>query len=208
MSIDTLFSWFHDKYAWQEWIPVDLQPGHDKLLVITGENASGKSLIRRLLQAVAKKQSCEAIAVSPEFRQHGGLRNAFVYGDETYQASGEIACHVVIGSMRTSQQRAEPHLVILDEPDMGMSDNTAAGAALAIAQFCYDPPPHLGLYAVVTHRKAMLEQFLPYRPSHIRVGDKLTLEQVVSLPVSPVAPGEVLGKSRELFRQMSTVLRK
>jgi energy-coupling factor transporter ATP-binding protein EcfA2 len=206
MTLDKIFHWFRDVYGWQDIIPVHLQPGHSRLLVITGENATGKSLLRRILQQLARQDEVEAIAISPEYRQMGGIARAFVYGDETNQASGQIACHVVTTAIRTSQGREKPHVIILDEPDMGLSDNASAGVAQAIVNYCNEPSPYLGYFAVITHRKAMLSLFAQAEVSHIRVGDELSLAQVVEQPIVPIAPEVLQERAYEMFQRVKSVL--
>jgi hypothetical protein len=209
MNIEKVFRWFETQYAWEKEIPLSLQPGNGQipLLVITGENASGKSLLRRLFQALAKKKNVEAIAVSPEFRSKAGFANAFIYGDESYEASGQIACKVILGAIKTSRAREKPHIIILDEPDMGLSDNAAAGCGQEIVDFCLDPPQNLGFFAVITHRRAMLAPFANVKASHLRVGDNLTLQEVVDQPIVPVAPKDLCTRSLEMFRRVAKLLK-
>jgi hypothetical protein len=207
MRLDKIFNWFRDDYGWQDIIPVHLQPGHDRLLVITGENATGKSLLRRILQQLSRDDQVEAIAISPEYRQMGGIARAFVFGDETYEASGQIACHVVTTAIRTSKGRESPHICILDEPDMGLSDNASAGVAEAIVAYCNEPGPHLGFFTVITHRKAMLDLFAQAGASHLRVGDELSLTQVVEQPIVPIAPEVVEERANAMFHRVTKVLK-
>ena len=207
LTIKKVFGWFAKKYAWQDTIPVSTTFGHPKLLVITGENASGKSLLRRLISSLAHKDKIEPIAISPEFRQRGGMMTVFVYGDESYDASGKIACVTVLGAIKTSKEREKPHIIILDEPDMGLSDDAAAGIAEEIVDYCNDPSPHLGLFAVITHRKAIMEPFIRAGASHVRVGDSLSLVEAYERPVVAVRPQAVHDKGLEMFRKVQKLLK-
>ena len=184
-----------------------LQPGHDRLLVITGENATGKSLLRRILQQLSRDDKVEAMAISPEYRQMGGIARAFVFGDETYEASGQIACHVVTTAIRTSKGRETPHIIILDDVDVGLSDNASAGVAEAIVAYCNEPGPHLGFVTVITHRKPILAAFAQAGASHIRVGDELTLTQVVEQPIIPIPPEVVQERAHIMFQKVQKVLK-
>lgn len=210
MSLDELGEWVRDEWPTRrlsDLIPLTFERCHPRLLVITGENASGKSVIRRILQELARDQKVEPIAISPELRQTGGLVTAFVYGDESTTASGDIAGGVIIGAINTSRKRTQPHIIILDEPDMGMSDNLAAGAAQELIEFCQDPPEHLGFVAVITHRKAMLSELFAGNAAHLRVGDALTCAEVLAQPVTPVRPAEVRERGHTLFRAIQQLLK-
>ena len=205
--INKVFQWFNESYGWQDSIPVTLELGHSKLLVITGENASGKSLLRRILQSLAIQDKIESISTSPELRQMGGVGNAFIYGDESYEASGKIMAGMVLGAIRTSQKRNNPHIIILDEPDMGLSDNAAAGVGEEIVDFCNNPAHHLVLFVVITHRKAMLESFLRAKASHIRVGDTMSLEAVVKQPLIPLRPKVLVERAHKMFIEVGKLLK-
>jgi hypothetical protein len=91
---------------------------------------------------------------------------------------------------------------------MGLSDNAAAGVADEIMDFMQLPPEKLGFYTIITHRRAMLERFLTMNPSHIRVGDDLTLEQAVNAPITPIRPAELKTRANKLFRNLTKVLKK
>lgn len=202
-TLDMLFEYLATDYSWGDLIPVNVQPASNptKLLVITGENATGKSFLRRIISALCQRENTECMAVSPEFRQYGGPMTAFVFGDEGREASGEIATNVCLGSIRTSKGRTGSHVVVLDEPDMGLSDNAAAGVGLEIAEFIQNPPEHLGFFTVISHRRALLERLM--FASHIRVGgDTITLEEALHQPIVPIRPDELKEKSIALFRQI------
>lgn len=201
-----LFQWIKKDYGWNKEMPLVMQSGHDRLLVVTGENATGKSLLRRIISQLAKKRNVEPIAISPEFRQLGGIATAMVYGDESWEASGAISARICLNTIKTSKGRKSPHVIILDEPDMGLSDNSAAGCGLEIAEFIQDPPLNLCFFVIITHRRAFIQSLL--HASHIRVGgDVLTLEQVYSQPIVPLRPQELEKKSHAMFGVMRKLLK-
>jgi ABC-type dipeptide/oligopeptide/nickel transport system ATPase component len=191
-------------YQWQEAIPITLEENHPKLLAITGENASGKSMLRRLLQQIARKKDIESISISPEWRQQGGILRAFVYGDESYDASGKIAANVVLKAIKTSNGRTNSHIIILDEIDMGLSDNAAAGVGEEIADFCKNAPQFLNLFVVISHRKPLLEPIMD--ASHIRVGDNMSLKEFIRQPIVPIRPQELVDKCHKMFAKIANVL--
>jgi hypothetical protein len=207
MNVSSVKNWFDESYGLSDHIPVcwSLHSG-SKLLVITGENASGKSMIRRFISSLAKKNNIEPISVSPELKQNGGIASCFIFGDESWKASGCIAANVVMGAISNSQKREHQHIVILDEPDMGMSDNLAAGCSKKITEYCSISPKNLKLFVVITHRKAMMEVFQKEGCSHMRVGDnKSDLFKLCREKIKPADPEEVIEKSMELFRTLTKI---
>lgn len=207
LNTKQLFKWLHTKYQWNDVVPLNLQLNHPKLIIVTGENASGKSLVRRIIHQLAKRNNVDAVAVSPEFKQNGGIATAFVFGDESYQASGVIAVNVCLGSITTSKKRTIPHCVILDEPDMGLSDNAAAGVGQEICDFIQNPPKLLQFYAIITHRKELIKPMLALNPSHIRLRDELNLFQVVNQPVVPLNLNELKKNAHNLFLELTKRLK-
>ena len=133
--------------------------------------------------------------------------NAFVYGDESCEASGQIACKVILGAIKTSRAREKPHIIILDDCDAGLSDNAAAGCGIEIAEFCLDPPQNLGFLTIITHRQSLLSELVRIHPSHIRVGDQLTLYEVVDQPIVPLRPKELIERSHATFKKVLKLLK-
>lgn len=186
--------------------PCSVQPGPDpssRLVVVTGQNATGKSLFRRLLSAALKHEKVEPIPVSMELRSEGGMMRAFVFGSESYQATGEITAHSILGGIKTSRSRAERHSIIWDEPDIGLSDDYAAGAGLEIKEFLSPAPEKLFGVVVMTHRRCLIQQLLDLAPHHVRFGDDLTLDQVMKARITPRRLKQLDDASLALFRKLT-----
>ena len=49
----------------------------------------------------------------------------------------------------------------------------------------------------------MLSQFAEAKAAHIRIGDKLTLQEVVNQPISPIRPQDLMDRSHKLFVEIS-----
>lgn len=178
-------------------------PGKSDLLVITGENATGKSFIRRILSAACNKTEIEAIPVSMELRTAGGIVSAFVFGSESYEATGDLSGKSVLGAISTSKAREKHHAIIWDEPDIGLSDNYAAGVGLEIKEFIEKAPKKLFFAAVATHRKVLIQQLLSCQPHHLRLGtDNYSLEDVISSPVTPKRLSQLREDSHGLYQRI------
>lgn len=179
-------------------IKVNYTPGQGKLVLITGENASGKSFLRRVVHSAFKKNDLELIALSMEFRTESLMTRLFVYGNECRSATSCNTVNSILGAIRTSRGREEKHAIFWDEPDTGLSDNFAAGAADEILEFLSDPPENLLFASVVTHRKVMLERLAASNPHHLRIGDDKMLSEVLSAKLEPRRLSELEKKNYEL----------
>jgi hypothetical protein len=193
-------------------IPYHRVDGKDPLVVIVGENASGKSFARRCVQAIASKNKVETIAISMERRAGadftGGMRG-FIYGTEEWKSTGENSVGTVLGGIRTCQGRDTPHVMFWDEPDLGLSDSWAAGVGAAIRKFVEKPPTHTRAVFVVTHSKPLVEQLVDFGPHYLYLGDDDAPESLAHWLKTPAIPRdiELLGQlSHARFKRIQTIL--
>ncbi len=153
-------------------IPFRRVDGKGKLIVIVGENASGKSFFRRIVQLMSKDNKYECMAVSAEGRRQVAYSPwlVFVYGDEEHQATGVNSMNTVLTGIKTSRSRDSKHLLFWDEPDLGLSDSWAAGGGRKMCEFLKDPPEQLVAACVVSHNKALVRELLPVEPYYLHLG--------------------------------------
>ena len=153
------YRFFHEEQGVTA-IPVTYVPGQGKLVVAVGDNASGKSFYRRVVQAVCQRSKIECIHLSMQARTNfeGNAGLAFVYGSEEWKSTGENSANTVLGAVTTSRSRTEPHVIFWDEPDLGLSDNWSASVGVAIREFAAAPPDPLLAAVVVTHNVMLLHQ--------------------------------------------------
>lgn len=185
----------------------NLTPGEGKLVVITGENATGKSLVRRIVQVAGHDNKVEVIHLSQEGRTSPGIQRAFVYGSEDWESTGYISAHGVKGAIRTSRSRENQHILFLDEPDSGLSDGYAAGIGLQLLEFIQNPPDKLFALFVVSHSKPLIQQLIPAKPWHLRLGEFLDLASFITSPVIPRDPELLYKEGHERFRRIAKFLK-
>ena len=148
------------------------QKGAADFAVIVGPNASGKSVFRRLVSMKARDQEAESIHLSMEGRTDTttGVVRAFLYGDEHDSSTGHLSANLVIGGISTALGRDSPHVIFWDEPDVGLSDEYAAGAAQAIVKFVKEKKEHTKAVFVVTHRRSMVLELAKANPHVVLFG--------------------------------------
>lgn len=177
--------------------------GLSSLLVITGENASGKSIFRRALTQAARAEGLEVMHLSPEGKAKGGLIGAMVYGTEEYQSTGSNSARTLLKAMQTARARDSRHILIFDEPDAGLSDEYAAGAGIELAEFCRCLPELTILVAVISHRRALIGGLAKLNPAHISVGHEQTLAEWLLRDISPRPLSELKERDVRMFRAVS-----
>lgn len=187
--------------------------GSTQLVVVVGDNASGKSLLRRVVQAVCKVEEVECIHLSMEGRGSTTYNpfRSFIYGDESTQATGANSAFTVLKGIDTCRARDKPHVIFWDEPDLGLSDSWAAGLGQKIAEFAKDLPEHTKAVVLVTHSKSLISQLLDLKPNYVHVGVKpekapQTLMNWFEAPVIPRDPEELSELSHKRFRAIQKVL--
>ena len=149
-------------------------PGKGPLVLMVGDNASGKSLARRLVALLCQQHDTECIGISMQGRRNVAynIGLSFVYGSEDWQSTGENSVGTVLGAITTAKARTRDHVIFWDEPDLGLSDAWAASVGAAIRKFAQEPPDHTRAIFVVTHSKALVGQLLEALPHFIYFGDE------------------------------------
>jgi hypothetical protein len=178
---------------------------------VPGENASGKSFFRRLVTAICREAKVEAMPISMEGRggEYGGLRG-FIYGDESWQSTGENSAHTVLAGISTCRSRETPHVVFWDEPDLGLSDGWAAGAGVALREFAADLPKMTYGAFIVTHSRALVRELLPVEPHFVYFGDDApeSLAAWVDAKVKPLDLAKLGETSHRRFKAIQAILDK
>jgi hypothetical protein len=154
-------------------VPCAAELAHPRFAVVTGENASGKSfLVRTLAHRMREdRPRLEVMAVTMNMRSRGGMERAFIWGDEGRDSTGRLSVKAVIGGLKTCRERDHDHVLILDEPDIGLAEGYAGALGEYVAAFVDEMPERtLGLI-VVTHSRPLVRSLMPTDPTSIRVGD-------------------------------------
>jgi hypothetical protein len=159
-------------------IPVTFNEKQGKIILAVGDNASGKSFFRRIVQAVCHKAGVECIHLSMQGRSNGDIGGAFqrivVYGTETDESTGRNSVNTILGAIRTSQSRENKHVLFFDEPDIGLSDTWAASIGVELLKFSEQPNDNLVAVFIVTHSRELVWSLLPGQPHSLCFNEKPT----------------------------------
>tara|TARA_B100002049_G_scaffold156523_1_gene116885 strand:+ start:37371 stop:38153 length:783 start_codon:yes stop_codon:yes gene_type:complete len=128
-------------------------------LILFGDNASGKSLICNLIEGIVAKEYT-ARSMSIKNRTSSGVGRAFIFGDEGQQSTGETSIRAVKKALGGAEKEEEPSLIILDEPDLGLSSKYSRAMGRYIAQHI-DALKEKGVYLIlVSHSAPLIKAFI------------------------------------------------
>lgn len=190
-------------------IPYIWRRGRGSLVVVTGENAGGKSFFRRLVQIACKRSKIECMTISMEGRQTGGPWNAFIYGSERWEATGQNSAQTILNGITTCRSREHTHVIFWDEPDLGLSESWAAGAGQAIRDFMLEKPSRTRAAFVVSHSRSLIRQLLPVRPHYLYLGSTSgppTLKDWVEHQPKPRSLADLPKESHKRFKAIQKIL--
>ena len=150
------------------------------LLLVTGDNASGKSFVCKYLHLLAtpdradppaERRGLEFMHVGMNLRAGAsGVQRSLMFGNEARNSTGTISVRTIETGFRTSQGRAHPHVLCLDEPDIGLSEECQDACGRLIAGFAAAPPPQRVALVVVTHSRPIARVLMALDPIRLRVG--------------------------------------
>lgn len=150
--------------------PVLHETGKARILLITGDNASGKSLCCKYLRQLIREDKVEVMDGGMHRRTTSGFERAFMYGDENRDSTGNLSMKFVRTGLRTCASRETPHVLMLDEPDVGLSEGYQAALGEMLAGFAKDLPEMTTL-VIVTHARSIVAPFMSLKPHCFRVGE-------------------------------------
>lgn len=156
--------------------------GRPDLIIVTGENATGKSLFCRAIGILYKQvDKIESIRFGMETRCTEGMHRIFINaGSESDESTGVNSIHAVLGGCNTSNGRENPHVLIMDEPETGLSPAYTKALGLYIKRFYEQRSKKLKLLMVATHSPSLVEILAPLKPTFIRMGwDQLTMAEFI-----------------------------
>ena len=182
--------------------------GRCPLVVVTGDNGSGKSLVRRMYCAWASKRGVEQMPFSMQFRSGGGFERAIIFGSEDWEATGIISASAFLKSISSSANRTNPHLIVWDEPDLGLSEGYSLGMGKEIRRFISNPPKYLWGAVLMTHSKGLLgEAVNGLKPHHLALDENVPLNEWLERrePARPIDGLLEMGLRR--FRAISKFLK-
>lgn len=191
-------------------LPSFYVPGDGRLLLVLGDNATGKSVVRSCISLLCRETGIEVMPLSMAGRASGGMERAFVYGDESWRSTGELSASTVLAGISTCRSRNNPHVIIWDEPDIGMSDEFAKATGVKICRFAQKPPEHTVAIVVSSHSRSLVRELLLATPHYLCMGlnPPPTLTEWLGRPIGNRSLQNLLDDSHRTQKKMFALLKR
>jgi energy-coupling factor transporter ATP-binding protein EcfA2 len=140
----------------------DLSVNHNensKTLIIYGDNASGKSFFSSIINQIFNQEKVPVRSVSMANRTKSGMEKAMIFGNESEQSTGTTSVSVISLALNSALNDDDDSLVILDEPDIGLSPRFSKALARYINDFYLNESDNKYL-VLVSHNAEFMSHFL------------------------------------------------
>lgn len=158
-------------------LETDIDAIPDKpLLIISGDNASGKSFMCKVLKTFISQNDDDDLGkvtcmdMSMGRRTAPDISRSFIYGDEGIQSTGETSLKCIIGAVTNSQKYETRHVIMFDEPDIGLSEAFLPALGEYLAQYYEYLPENAEGMILVTHSRRLVKNLMCFNPVTIRMG--------------------------------------
>lgn len=152
---------------------------NSRVIVVSGDNATGKSFLMKAISAhfhstsKAEDRRIESIHLSMSKRTGAdftsGIVRAMMFGSENERSTGSISSHIVKMGFKTAAERDWANLLILDEPDIGLSEAYQSAMGQYITEQAKTLSPHTICAIIVTHSRTIARELLALNPMMIRM---------------------------------------
>lgn len=185
------------------------------VVVVVGENASGKSFLRRLMCAVLHDAGHDLIHLSMEgrFDYNGnlGAMRGMLYGDEQHEATGVNSAHLITRGLSNCESRRDTsHGIIWDEPELGLSEGAQMGVGAELAEGLVKTPVPTVAAVLITHSKPLVRRLVEIEPNFVFVGEDppLTMEGWLKRPAKLRTTADIEAESRRRYRLIQDAMQK
>lgn len=187
--------WFQNQSPFRNFLHLH----HTKLCLIIGPNASGKSLLRKLIHNFYIDHEIGLITLSQSARCQSGIERAVIYGSEADDSTGYNSVNALCGVSRTVHKREKPVGILIDEPEIGCSEETQAAIGCYIRDYIV-PANNLHSLYIITHSRHVVKMLLPLNPSWCSMEVDTTLESWLDREIIPTNLETMKEKSQERWR--------
>jgi len=189
-----------------------------RLLIVTGENAGGKSFIRRVFQAFLADRRPPIVSYTfcmearSRSAEDANLLLGMAYGPEARYATSVNTMRAIRSILDTSEKASNDrrHVIILDEPEIGLSEESELAIGKMVAERLSGDWPHKRAGVVVmTHSRHVVRALMGIDGAKfLNLFDRYgSAEEWLEREVVPTDLDVLDVESQERFRRLTRMLR-
>lgn len=152
-----------------------------RILIVSGENGSGKSLLLRALGAHLRRidKDIPIFDAGLHTRTPGGFSRLYIEGEDEEEASyGLLSASAVNRTLIRLRTEKKPYALFLDSPDLGLDEAWAMALSDKIMQFAARLPDCARALVIASHNRNLLKGIANIGAHSIRMGkDERSLGQ-------------------------------
>jgi hypothetical protein len=177
----------------------------DNLILMSGENASGKSIVCRMLARMAAESGIEHLEVSMGDRNGKNpfdkVRDFARYGEECAESTGYLTFQRILKDRKRLIAGDKDFVFTIDEAELGLSEeyHKALGQFIAETHIAFAETGRCKMFLVCSHSKTLLNGILAAlnsKPSSLLLslsGCSTTLYEWLAMPVQHRTIDELLS---------------
>ncbi len=182
-----------------------------KIIFIVGSNASGKSVVGKVIEFSANDENLTKRSCSMRNRTSGLFGQRLIFGDEADSSTGMNSVQSAIMGIKSTVDE-ENSILILDEPDLGLADEYSAALGQYIAESVNEHYSKIGLFVVITHSRTLIKYAIeslkkPYSSVYVGSLDK-NFDDWLNEKFKPATIDELLGlknKNHETWKRIQNM---
>lgn len=182
------------------------------LVIITGPNTCGKSVLRKIIHNRCGDANLMYVSCSQEGRtSSSGLQRLMMYGNENEDSTGYNSAKQLISCMKSIKKYDKPCVVMLDEPEIGCSEEVQAAIGERIADELsnMEAMPAVKCFFMVTHSRQVISHVMRAKPSHWRLADDgMTLDQFLNREIVPANLEALIEQGKKTWSVVNNLTRK
>jgi len=141
-------------------------------------------------------------------RESNGIQRAVIYGSESDDSTGYNSIKILKKMIQTLAERTTPFSALLDEPEIGCSEEAQAAIGHLVASSDFLSNQCLKGIFIISHSRLVVKHLLGLNPTHVCLTDQpYSLEEWVNREVVPANIEDILTRNIDNWRSVQKLLR-
>lgn len=193
---------------------INYTENNPKICIVNGQNSSGKSLLRKILNVNYRSDNVTFVNYSLEDRTTSGIKRAVIYGTEDYDSSGYNSVRIVLNTIKNYKNSDKPFAVMFDEPEIGCSEELCYSLSKRIVDAFpeFEKNDSMKCMYIITHSRVIAKTLSVLNPSNAFLyqegNNPITLNDWINREIEEIDIDEMIKNSHENYRKIQNIIDK